>query len=115
MEDVVDGAEVGVGDFASEEDFALETLLEVGVAGDVVEDGFEGDVDALEKLVFGFVDFAHAAGGDVADDAEAGEDEFADGEGALLLEEVVGKREDGGVEGVGAFLVAGEEGFEGFL
>lgn len=74
--DVEDAADVGVGDAAGEEGFFAEAAVGIGVGYAIDADCFEGD-GVGEFGVLGFVDFAHAAGAEIAEDFVAGCDEVA--------------------------------------
>ena len=65
--DVVEGTDVGVVEAGDGAGFAFEAGAEVFALGDVVGEDFDGD-GAVETGVFGFVDFAHAAGSNGGDD-----------------------------------------------
>ena len=63
----MEGADVGMVEAGDGAGFAFEAGAEVFALGDVVGEDFDGD-GAVEAGVFGFVDFAYAAGADGGDD-----------------------------------------------
>jgi hypothetical protein len=57
--------------FACQEDFTLESLKHVAIAGDFGPQGLEGNVYTLQLTVLGFVNLAHAASSEEAHNYEA--------------------------------------------
>src|SRR5204863_1131014 len=82
--DVVDAADVGMGDEAGDADFAVEALEEALVAGGFLGEKFEGD-GLAEGEIGGAVDFTHAAAAEESDDAVASAEEGAGQEAAFVL------------------------------
>jgi len=64
---VVKRADVRVVQRRNRARFAFETLAELGVVGEMSAENFESD-DAIEAGVLGFINLAHTAGTDGADD-----------------------------------------------
>jgi hypothetical protein len=81
--DVVDAADVGVGDEAGDADFAVEAFEEALVAAGFLGEEFEGD-GLAEGEVGSAVDFAHAAAAEEGDDAVASAEEGAGDEAAFV-------------------------------
>lgn len=69
-EQVVGRANIGVRNLAREQHFALEKLLDQRLAGVLRAQRFQRAVARLKVLIGGFVDLAHAAGSEKADDDE---------------------------------------------
>jgi hypothetical protein len=84
VEDVVDGAEVWVGDSTRQKNFLFKTLASAAAALSPLQEGFESDVFTLEVGVLNLVDFAHAAAGDKSNDGEPFGDDFALSEAGRL-------------------------------
>ena len=72
--DVVDGANVGMIQRGGGLRFALEAADSLLVAGHFVGKKFQRD-EALQASVFGFVNYAHASGSEIFDDAVMGDGE----------------------------------------
>ena len=64
MKDVIDGAEVGMNNFASMEYLVLEAILHDGVGRKLRQDGLYGEVDSTQVAILNFVDLAHSTSGD---------------------------------------------------
>ena len=83
--DIVDAADVGVGDHARDADFSVEAFKDTRVLGGLGRQEFKGD-GLSEGEVGGPIDFAHAAAAEKSDDAIAAGEESARDEAALVGE-----------------------------
>ena len=70
--------------FSREQDFPLETLLQLGVASDIGQNCFQRDVNAAQKTVFSLINLAHAARAQDARDLESAQHHISIGQSPLL-------------------------------
>ena len=82
--DVVDAADVGVGDQAGDADFAVEALQQALIARGFLGQEFERD-GLAEREIGGAIDLAHAAAAEQPDDAIAAAEERAGNEAPFVF------------------------------
>ena len=85
LADVVNAADVGVGDLAGDADFAMEAFEQALIARGLFGQEFQRD-GLAEREVGGAIDFAHAAAAEQGDDAIAAAEQRAGEEAAFVFD-----------------------------